>query len=385
LFILLGSLAAFFLASAAAVALRFDIAERRQSEAKFRGLLESAPDAMLIIDQTGRIALINAQAEKVFGYEREEILGQRVEMLMPKRFRGQHAEHRAGYVQAPLTRPMGSSLELYGLRKDGMEFPVQISLSPLETGGHTLVSSAIRDTTDQKSRELALRQLSGRLLQSQDEERRRIAREFHDSVGQYLAAAKMELHSLQTRATWTDRGDEQQFAECSQLVGQAMGEVRTLSYLLYPPLLDDVGLPSAASEFIEGFAKRSGIQTNFETSPNFGRVRRDVELSLFRILQESLTNVHRHSGSATAHVRLVRNDGLVTLEVSDSGRGMPAASVEAFQNDLAASLGVGLRGMRERITQLGGTLHVGSNGQGTTVNATLPCSEELPRGAPSGS
>jgi signal transduction histidine kinase len=120
---------------------------------------------------------------------------------------------------------------------------------------------------------------------------------------------------------WTDCEDEQQFTECSQLVGQAMAEVRTLSYLLYPPLLDDVGLPSAASEYIEGFAKRSGMQTTFETSPDFGRIRR----------------VH---------------------------------------NDLPAALGVGLRGMRERIAQLGGTLHVGSNGRGTTVKATLPCGEE---------
>jgi signal transduction histidine kinase len=118
------------------------------------------------------------------------MLGQRVVMLMPERFRERHAGHRSGYFQAPLTRPMGSSLELHGLRKDGTEFPVQISLSPLETGGQTLVSSAIRDTTEQHSRELALRQLSGRLLHSQDGERRRIAREFHDSVGQYWPPQK---------------------------------------------------------------------------------------------------------------------------------------------------------------------------------------------------
>ncbi len=166
LFILLGSFAAFVLLGAAVVALRFDIAERRRSEAEFRGLLESAPDAMVIVDQAGRIALINAPAEKVFGYERQEMLGQRVEMLMPERFREQHAGNRSGYFQAPLTRSMGSSLELYALRKDGTEFSVQISLSPLETGGQTLVCSAIRDTTEQQSRELALRQVSGRLLQS---------------------------------------------------------------------------------------------------------------------------------------------------------------------------------------------------------------------------
>jgi PAS domain S-box-containing protein len=379
LFILLGSLAAFSLLGAAAIALRLDIAERRQSEAKFRGLLESAPDAMVIIDQTGRIVLINAQTERVFGYDRKEMLGQRVEMLLPERFREQHAGHRTGYFEAPQARPMGNSLELYALRRDGTEFPVQISLSPLKTGGRTLVSSAIRDTTEQKNRELTLRQLSGRLLQSQDGERRRIAREFHDSVGQYLAAAKMQLHSLKSKVSGTDREAQEHFAECAQLVDQAITEVRTLSYLLYPPLLDDVGLPSAASEYIDGFAKRSGIQTTVEISPNFGRVRRDVELSVFRVLQESLTNVHRHSGSATAGVRLVRNNGLVTLEVSDSGKGMPAASLEEFQKDLAGSLGVGLRGMRERITQLGGTLHVASNAQGTTVSATLPSTEELPR------
>jgi PAS domain S-box-containing protein len=378
LLIFAGCLVASLLLGVAAFTLRSDMAERRQSEAKFRNLLESAPDAMVIVDNGGRIVLINAQTERLFGYGREELLGQSVEMLMPGRYREKHSGHRNGYFQKPLTRPMGISLELHGLRKDGVEFPVQISLSPLETDKETMVSSSIRDTTDQKKRELAMRQLSGRLLQTQDEERRRIAREFHDSLGQYLVAAKMEMQILQSNGMPNKDAAHQQLLECIQLVERAMAEVRTLSYLLYPPLLDEVGLKSAISEYLEGFTKRSGIHTTFECSRDFDRLPRDVEVSIFRVLQESLTNVHRHSGSATARVQLSMGDGAVQMEITDNGKGMPQSSLEEFRQGLSPKMGVGLRGMRERIQQLGGSLEVASNGKGTTVRATVRCADSLP-------
>ncbi len=495
LIIFFGSLIAGAFLTVFAVALRIDILKRSQSEAKIRQLLESAPDGMVIVNREGRIVLVNSQTEELFGYGRKELIGQPVEILIPGRYRARHLSERAKYLQEPRNWASGVKLELRGLRKDGTEFPAEISLSPMENQGEALILSAIRDISERKAaqetvevqakflnaandaiivgdtaeriiywnggaerlygwkREEAIgksshellqtefpvpfeeiasrrekgewegelihrkrdgtkitvashwttlrnaqqkvagwleinrditerkraeedvRALSGRLLQIQEDERRHIGRELHDNLGQYLSLLKIGLDTLHTFAKSAGNNQGQRLDECIQLAEQSLAEVRTASYLLYPPMLDELGLQSAIPMYLEGFAKRSGIQTTIEVPATIGRLPRDVELALFRALQESLTNVHRHSGSATAYVRIVGEDGNVTLEVKDVGKGIPADKLHEFDKGVPGKLGVGLRGMKERIRQCGGKLEVSSNHEGTTVRVTIPSGE----------
>lgn len=218
--------------------------------------------------------------------------------------------------------------------------------------------------------EASLRELSLHLLRTQEEERKRIGRELHDSLGQYLAMLKLNLDLLDGSPDIAANRD--QISQCVRLAEESMREVRTISYLLYPPMLEEVGLKSAIPWYLEGFSTRSNVQTSFEIDSQFGRLSRDVELALFRVLQESLTNVHRHSGSPTANVRLSLKNGNAVLEVADQGQGIKEKSSTHTDGEWHTSLGVGVRGMNERMRQLGGKLEIASSPKGTVVTAVVP-------------
>jgi len=235
-----------------------------------------------------------------------------------------------------------------------------------------------RKTLQLVESEKSLRRLSAHLLRSQDEERRRIGREIHESLGQSLVAIKMGLDSLAFSMTGANGEAGQQVEECCRLAEGAIKEARTISHLMYPPTLDELGLKSAASWFLDGFGQRSQIATTLDVAPDFRRLAPEVELAMFRILQESLTNVHRHSGSQTAHVRLFIKGAMACLEVIDHGKGIPADILKNPAQEVN-SFGVGLRGMEERLRQLGGRLEISSSAGQTKVIAKVPMGEATQR------
>jgi signal transduction histidine kinase len=214
--------------------------------------------------------------------------------------------------------------------------------------------------------EKSLRHLTSRLLQMQDEERRKFSRELHDSLGQYLAGVKMNL-DMSARSHPSD----ELLASAIQLLDESITETRTISHLLHPPLLDEVGFSSAAKWYLQGFSERSGVDVKIDLPNNLGRLPKDFEIALFRVLQESLTNIHRHSKSSRAEVTFQSLPNKLVLRVKDFGSGIPSELLESFQTK-GMSLGIGLSGMRERVRELGGRLDILSNSSGTVVSVELP-------------
>jgi signal transduction histidine kinase len=219
-------------------------------------------------------------------------------------------------------------------------------------------------------RSIALQKLSQRLIKLQDEERRKISRDLHDVTGQTLVALKMAVAELQRRLE-CNLSTASVLSEVGVLADQALQEIRTTSYLLHPPLLDEIGFRVAAEWFVEGFAKRSGIAAKLDLSKEDARMPIEIEMALFRVLQESLTNVHRYSGSPEVYISLHREAETAILEVADRGCGIPAELLNRLRSG-SAGTGVGLPGMQERMDELNGKLEIKSDNSGTTVRAIVP-------------
>jgi PAS domain S-box-containing protein len=367
-------------------ALRSEIAERKRAETRFRRLLESAPDAMVIVDQHGKILLVNSRTESMFGYNREELIGRTVETLVPDRLRGVHGVHRSGYHADPHVRPMGLGIDLRGRRRDGTEFPVEIALGPIETEEGVLVCAAVRDTTEQKEMERQLDEVARRRAEdlrdfavsvqgAQEEERRRIARELHDDLGQRLTGLKLGLQVLEEDIPRGNRKQTERLERLMHEIDRMIAEIRRLSYNLRPAALDDFGLVVALQMLCKEFEKVYRIGTKFHEGEPPGRIHDSaVDIAVYRIAQEALANVARHSGATAVSVRLSRDGDEIGLAVEDNGRGF---DVDAIRGRNRAGRGLGLVGMRERSELLGGTFEVESGpGQGTRIRVRLPLSQK---------
>ena len=252
--------------------------------------------------------------------------------------------------------------------RDGLELRVRERTMDLERANADLVA----EINQRKRAEDSLQHLSGRLLQLQDEERRRIARELHDSTTQLLGALSIDLDQARQLANAAS-GEKLShlLRESARLLEQITLEIRTVSYLLHPPMLDELGLQYVLPWYAGGFSKRSGIRVDLALQPDLGRMPREVELTLFRLTQEALSNVHRHSGSRSVRIALSRTPDTVTLAITDQGKGMASRVLTPVAGHIA-DLGVGILGMRERVRQLGGQLEILGKGQGTTILARLP-------------
>jgi len=344
----------------------------RRSEDRFRLMAESVQDyAIFMLDPEGHVSTWNKGAKRIKGYKANEIIGRHFSCFYPEeQILGGKPEQELVIA----TEQGRFEEEGWRRRKDGSTFWANVIITPVRDETNKLIGFAkvTRDVTDRMQKEKSLRDLAAHLLQLQDEERRRIGRDLHDTLGQCVTAMKISLDCIASSIEPDNRAVQRQIAQCVGLAEECVKEVRTISYLLYPPMLEEMGLKSAIPWYLEGFTARSEIQATFDASPDFGRLTRDTELALFRVLQESLTNVHRHSGSDTAHVGLYTKAGMAILEVKDQGKGISPAILEEAGESLQRAIGVGLRGMKERIGQLGGELRISSTPNGTTVTATVP-------------
>jgi PAS domain S-box-containing protein len=355
----------------------------RRAEEQFRQLANAMPQLALIADADGRILWFNDGWYHYTGKSFEQLSGSGWQSLhdpniLPDVLNSWQDCIRRGVpfeMEFPLLGADGRFrwflTRVTPVRDDqgkiGRWLGTSTDIHTQREAREMLRSNKERLESEVSKRTAALRQLSAKLMRAQDEERRRLARELHDSMGQYLAAMSMSLAAL---VADTPSIDKKRSDDLQNIIQLCLAESRTLSHLLHPPLLDEIGLNSAMKWFVEEFGKRSGIRVTL-ISDCQGRLPTLVEIMVFRVVQEALTNIHKHSGSATAEVSLRSNHSSVVLEVSDQGRGMPKELLERAGNRGSVA-GVGLAGMRERVCEVGGDFRLKSGPEGTSIRISIP-------------
>jgi signal transduction histidine kinase len=390
-----------------------DITERkeveevlRQRSAQFEILVDRAPIGVFLLDGKLRVRQVNPTARPAFGPTPELVGRHYSEVLRELRDPEYAAEVLRIFRHTLATGESHHAVEQAIARRDRPQtehYDWRVDRIPLPEGGYGVVcyfrevsaevqaraalqeardhlESRVRERTEELERAYrSLRVLSMRMMQMQDEDRRRIARDLHDSAGQLLAALGMELASLNRRASTLSPELAEDIGGSLQLVQQLTQDIRTASYLLHPPLLDDAGLTGALRWYVTGLSKRSGIAIRLELDERLGRLPRELEAAVFHIVQESLTNIHRHSGSKTAILRIELDGGRLLLEIEDEGSGIPAEKLREIQMQ---GSGVGIAGMRERVLHFNGDMRITSLSTGTRIAVSFPVEPGIPRPGP---
>lgn len=344
------------------------------TRAGYHGVFMAAPDGILIVDATGVIRDVNPAAVEMFGYEADEMRGEKVELLVPEATRSRHAQYRDDYVENPHPRPMGIGMELSGTRKDGVSFPVEISLSPLTVDGEELVIAAVRDMSQHRR----LRRFGEGTLRAAEEERKKLARELHDDTAQQLATSLLRIRVAQRTQDPAERVAI--LDELRSEIVRTVESVRRIARGLRPPALQDVGLVAALRAHVRSLSEPAdmGIRLLNEVPSELldDELDDDARLVVYRVVQEALSNAVRHSEARRVEVRLDLEEGegrrRIRVEIEDDGRGFRPEQIEVGE-----ASGLGLIGMEERASIVGGVLEVESRPEeGTRIRMEIPLDEE---------
>ena len=347
--------------------------ELERSEAAMRALLNSASQAVITVKEDGTIVMVNANTEKMFGYSRQEMVGRPVEVLVAENLRGRHIEFQKGFFSKAQSRPMGVGLSLEGRHKDGSTFPVDIGLSTIESSsGKRLAVAFVADITQRRQLERAaqahaeqVQALAARLLTAQEEERRRVSRELHDQICQQLASLAIEISGMAADPPAPDKA-QQALKDLQTRVIQASEATRHIAYELHPSVLDDLGLVASLRGLCRKFSEHEGITVQFHSGELPPAIPREAASCLYRVAQESLQNIARHSGAKKASVTISLKKNALALSVTDDGSGFDLEEARGWG-------GLGLIGMEERTRLVNGKLSIATRpGHGTRILVEVP-------------
>jgi PAS domain S-box-containing protein len=351
--------------------------DRKPTREEFEVLFNSAPHGVMVADDNGRMLLVNAPLVAKFGYERDELIGQKVELLIPERSRAGHVMFRQAYARDPQARAMAAGRDLYARRKDGSEFPIEIGLNPIKSRADRLVMVTVMDVTARKlasERLLATTterdELRRRFVRAQEQERLRLAHELHDQTGQSLAAAMLEIKDIENSVPEIDR---QRFRLLRSELEQVGKILHRVAWELRPASIDELGLATALTTYINEWSAQCGIEADFHCSDSrIDELSQEICTTIYRVVQEALTNVAKHAQHATnVSVVVARADGWLRLTVEDNGGGFDQD--ESTDSKIGPNGGLGLPGMQERLMLIGAEFEVESSiGVGTTIFARIP-------------